>query len=113
MHWSRIICRLSRSGGEQRMINLALDVHVRSSFLKAQDTSGQLLAHGRAGNSLLELGQMRAPVERTAREDEQPMRVVMEAATNSRAVAHLLAHLHAAGRALYDEGESAQRWAEK
>ena len=72
------------------MINVALDVHVRNSFLKAQDAGGQLLAHGRAGNSLLELGQMLAPVERAAREDELPVRVVMEATTNSRAVAHLL-----------------------
>lgn len=78
------------------MINVAMDVHVRNSFLKARDDCGQTLAQGRAGNSLLELGQMLVPVERVAREDRQPVRVVMEATTNSRAIGQLL---HQYGRA--------------
>ena len=72
------------------MINVAMDVHVRNSFLKARDGSGRTLTQGRTGNSLLELGQMLAPVERSAHEHHQPVRVVMEATTNSRAIEQLL-----------------------
>lgn len=72
------------------MINVAMDVHVRNSFIKARDDGGQTLAQGRAGNTLLELGQMLAPVERAAHESCQPVRVVMEATTNSRAIGQLL-----------------------
>jgi len=72
------------------MINVAMDVHVRNSFLKARDDCGQTLAQGRSGNTLLELGQMLSPVEQAAREDHRPVRVVMEATTNSRAIRQML-----------------------
>lgn len=72
------------------MINVAMDVHVRNSFLKAADGSGKVLAQGRAGNSLLELAQMLSPVEQAARQQQEPVRVVMEATTNSRAIRQLL-----------------------
>lgn len=72
------------------MINVAMDVHVRNSFLKARHACGQTLAQGRVGNTLLELGQMLAPVEHAARQQPQPVRVVMEATTNSRAIQQLL-----------------------
>lgn len=79
------------------MINEAMDVHVRNSFIKARDAGGRVLTQGRAGNSLLELAEKMAPVERAARADVgvsggitgggEKVRVVMEATTNSRAVA--------------------------
>ena len=72
------------------MINVALDVHVRNSFIKARNGSGDVLAQGRAGNTLLELSQKLAGVERAARDTHQPVRAVLEATGNSRAMALLL-----------------------
>lgn len=72
------------------MINVAMDVHVRNSFLKAQDAAGQSLVSGRSRNTLGELSAALAPVERAACTTAQPVRVVMEATTNSRAIHQLL-----------------------
>ena len=72
------------------MINVAMDVHVRNSFLKARDAQGQILAGGRAGNTLDELSQALRHVEQAATGERQPVRVVMEATTNSRAIDQLL-----------------------
>ena len=72
------------------MINVAMDVHVRNSFLKARDDQGRALAGGRAGNTLGELSQALRHVEQVAAADPQSVRVVMEATTNSRAIDQLL-----------------------
>jgi transposase len=72
------------------MITLALDVHVRNSFVKARDPDGRVLARGRVGNSLLELSQALAGVEQAARDQAQPVYAVLESTTNSRAIGGLL-----------------------
>lgn len=63
---------------------VALDLHVRNCFVHAADNGGKVLRRGRVGNSFAELAQFLAPLE------NQPMRVVMENTTNSRAMARLL-----------------------
>jgi transposase len=63
---------------------IAIDLHVRNSFVHVTDPSGQLLRRGRVGNTLGEIAQFLAPLE------NQPMRVVMENTTNSRAMLQLL-----------------------
>ncbi len=72
------------------MIHVGMDVHVRNSVLNAKDADGQVLARGRCGNTMLELGNLLAPVERRAKATGEPIRVVMESTTNSRAVQRLL-----------------------
>jgi transposase len=72
------------------MISVAMDVHIRNSFLKAQDEEGRVLAHGRSANTLFDLARMLVPVEQAAHGSGQPVRVVMEATSNSRAIAGLL-----------------------
>lgn len=72
------------------MINVALDVHVRNSFMKARAPSGRMLTSGRVPNTFLDLSRELAPVEREAHETGEPVRAVMEATTNSRAIVQLL-----------------------
>jgi transposase len=67
-----------------------MDVHVRNSVLNAKDANGQVLARGRCGNTMMELGSFFAPVERRARVTGEAIRVVMESTTNSRAIQRLL-----------------------
>lgn len=74
------------------MINVAMDVHVRNSFVKGQGPDGKVLTKGRAGNSLMELTEKLAPVEQAARQTREPVRVVLEATTNSRAIVSMLDH---------------------
>lgn len=73
------------------MIDVAMDVHVRNSFIHATDGGGQVIVKGRAGNTLLELSEMLAPVERLAREHSQPVRVTIENTTNARGILLLMA----------------------
>ena len=49
------------------MIHVGADVHIRNSVLNAKDQDGQVLARGRAGNTMLELGAFFAPLERRAK----------------------------------------------
>jgi transposase len=63
-----------------------MDVHVRNSFLHATEGDGRLLCRGRAGNTLGELAAFLAPLEGSV----EPVRVVLESTTNSRAICHLL-----------------------
>ncbi len=72
------------------MIHIGMDVHVRNSVLNAKDAEGQVLARGRCGNTMLELSTLLAPVERRAKATGEPIRVVMESTTNSRALQRLL-----------------------
>src|SRR5690606_38468219 len=68
------------------MINVGLDVHVRNCFLHARNQDGDILAQGRCSTSLEGFAQRLAPVEAHG----QPVRIVMEATTNSRGVAMIL-----------------------
>jgi len=72
------------------MIHVGTDVHVRNSVLNAKDQNGQVLARGRYGNTMLELGAFFAPLERRARTTGERIRVVMESTTNARAIQRLL-----------------------
>jgi transposase len=73
------------------MIDVAMDVHVRNSFVRATDGSGQVILKGRAGNTLLELAEVLAPVERMAKEGGEPVRVTIENTTNARGILRLAA----------------------
>jgi transposase len=73
------------------MIDIAMDVHVRNSFVHATDGGGQVVVKGRSGNTLLELSEMLAPVERLARERAEPVRVTIENTTNARGILRLAA----------------------
>jgi len=72
------------------MIHVGADVHLRNSVLNAKDQDGQVLARGRAGNTMLELGRFFAPLERRAKATGEAIRVVMESTGNSRAIQRLL-----------------------
>lgn len=64
------------------MIVVGMDVHVRNSFLYVTDEAGERLKRGRIGNSLGELAEFLGSLEVR----EQPVRVVLESTTNSRAI---------------------------
>lgn len=72
------------------MIDVAMDVHVRSSVVHATDGAGQALRKGRVGNTLLEIAAFLAPVEALARERREPVRVTIENTTNARGVLRML-----------------------
>ena len=72
------------------MIHVGADVHIRNSVLNAKDADGQVLARGRAGNTMLELGTFFASLERRAKATGESIRVVMESTGNSRAIQRLL-----------------------
>jgi transposase len=78
------------------MICVGLDVHVRNSFVHAKDAQGRTLVRGRCGNTLGEFAELLAPVERAAKSGGEPVRVVLESTTNSRAIARLC-HSYGAG----------------
>lgn len=63
---------------------VAIDLHVRNSFLHASTASGELIRKGRVSNTLAELAEFLGPLE------QQPMRVVMENTTNSRSMVKVL-----------------------
>src|SRR5690348_1461496 len=72
------------------MLSLGLDVHVRNSYLCAQDSDGRTLVRGRYANTADDFSRALAPLARRAQESGQPVRAVLESTTNSRAVARLL-----------------------
>lgn len=82
------------------MITIGSDVHYRNSVFHANGPDGKVLVRGRAGNSLLELAELLAPVERHARDTGHPVRAVLESTMNSRAIRNLL--LEYARRAGFD-----------
>jgi transposase len=63
-----------------------MDVHVRNSFLCVTEADGRVLRRGRVGNTLGEIARFLGPLEG----DFEPMRVVLESTTNSRAIHRLL-----------------------
>jgi transposase len=63
-----------------------MDVHVRNSFLCVADSDGAVLRRGRVGNTLGEIAQFLSMLE----EKKEPVRVVLESTTNSRAIHRML-----------------------
>src|SRR3712207_5914937 len=63
---------------------VGMDVHVRNSYLCVAGAAGQVLKRGRVGNTLAEVSGFLGEFE------GEPMRVVMESTTNSRAMHRLL-----------------------
>ncbi len=63
---------------------VAIDLHVRNSFLHAATAGGEVIRKGRVGNTLAEFVEFLSPLE------NEPMRVVLENTGNSRAMVHML-----------------------
>jgi transposase len=72
------------------MIFVGMDVHVRNSFLHATDAEGQRLAHGRRANTAVDLGEFCDRILAAVGGRLQPMRVVLESTTNSRAIQQMV-----------------------
>ena len=72
------------------MIFVGMDVHVRNSFLHATDAEGRRLAHGRRANTAVDLGEFCDRVLAAVGGRLQPMRVVLENTTNSRAIQQMV-----------------------
>jgi len=72
------------------MITVGMDVHVRNSFVHAKDAEGEVIRKGRCKNTLLDLSEYLAPVERQAVQHGERVRVVLESTTNSRAIQRIL-----------------------
>jgi len=68
------------------MIVVGMDVHVRNSFLCVTDADGKPLRRGRVGNTLGEIAGFLGSLER----EQEPMRVVLESTTNSRAIHRMM-----------------------
>jgi transposase len=65
---------------------VGMDVHVRNSFLCVTDADGHLVGRGRVGNSLGEISQFLGSLPGS----DQPLRVVLESTTNSRAIQRMM-----------------------
>jgi transposase len=65
---------------------VGMDVHVRNSFLHVTEADGQLLRRGRVGNTLGEISKFLGEIPGR----DQPMRVVLESTTNSRAIQRMM-----------------------
>ena len=72
------------------MITIGMDVHVRNSYLHVTDEAGNVLRHGRCRNATMDLAKFLGPLEQEARQRGEPIRVVLESTTNSRAIQRLL-----------------------
>lgn len=68
------------------MIFVGLDVHVRNSFFYATDGEGRRLARGRRANRKEDMTRFCDRLLAAAGGLLQPMRVVLESTTNSRAI---------------------------
>lgn len=77
---------------------VGMDLHVRNSFLHVTDGQGHLLCRGRVGNTLGELAQFLAGLEH-GEQAAEPVRLVMENTTNSRAM-HALVQQYGHGAGL-------------
>ena len=75
------------------MIVVGLDAHVRNSVVLAKDREGRVLARGRMPNTPEGFGKLLAPVATAgqvqAEGEVEPVRIVLESTTNSRALALL------------------------
>lgn len=69
---------------------VGMDVHVRNSYLHVTDEHGTLLKRGRVANTLCELSAFLGPLERNDEGMPEPMQVVLESTTNSRAIHRML-----------------------
>jgi len=67
-----------------------MDVHVRNSYLHVTDDAGDVLRHGRCHNTMSGLAKFLGPLEHDARQCGEPIQVVFESTTNSRAIQRLL-----------------------
>ena len=65
---------------------VGMDVHVRNSFLCVTDADGQPLGRRRVGNSLEEISKFLGGLPG----GDQPLRVVLESTTNSRAIQRMM-----------------------
>jgi transposase len=65
---------------------VGMDVHVRNSFLCVTDLDGQPLGRRRVGNSLEEISRFLGSLPG----GDQPLRVVLESTTNSRAIQRMM-----------------------
>jgi len=72
------------------MITVGMDVHVRNSYLHITDDAGDVLRNGRCHNTMLDLAKFLGPLEQDARQRGEPIQVVLESTTNSRAIQRLL-----------------------
>jgi transposase len=63
-----------------------MDVHVRNSFLCVTNEAGELLRRGRVGNTLSELAAFLGGLPG----GDQPLKVVLESTTNSRAIRQMM-----------------------
>ena len=72
------------------MITIGMDVHVRNSYLHVTDDAGVRLRHGRCCNTMIDLRKFLGPLEGEARQHNEPIQVVLESTTNSRAIQRLL-----------------------
>ncbi len=80
------------------MITIGMDVHVRNSYLYATDASGRVLRRGRCHNTMMDFAGFLAPVERAARDRQEPVRAVLECTTNARGIQRMLTQYgHEAG----------------
>jgi transposase len=76
--------------GRTAMITIGMDVHVRNSYLHVTDDAGVPLRHGRCHNTMSDLAKFLGPLEPDARQQSEPIQVVLESTTNSRAIQRLL-----------------------
>ena len=65
---------------------VGMDVHVRNSFLCVTDPDGQLLKRGRVGNTLSQIAEFLGALPG----GDQPLKVVLESTTNSRAIQRMM-----------------------
>lgn len=72
------------------MIHAGADIHVRNTYYATSDAQGQVLREGRCANTTADVAAFFAPLERWSRERGEPVHVVMESTTNSRAMSRLL-----------------------
>lgn len=72
------------------MITIGMDVHIRNSYLHVADDAGDMMKRGRCHNTLMDLAGFLGPLERQAIQHDEPIRVVLESTTNSRAIQRML-----------------------
>jgi transposase len=65
---------------------VGMDVHVRNSFLYITEPDGQLLKRGRVGNTMSQIAEFLGALPG----GDQPLKVVLESTTNSRAIQRMM-----------------------
>ena len=72
------------------MITIGMEVHVRNSYLHVTDDAGNVMRRGRCHHTMMDLAEFLGPIEREALQLGEPVRVVLERTTNSRAIQRML-----------------------